>query len=360
MMALPGCARTKGNQTSLDSSGVCALSPNPEIPFFVRWVMPRIPQAVTIAPSDNSTIIVIKPDPTDQIRCGKTQVKLIKDVVYAVPTTADGKTIKLAMDIMVPAGNSPAIVYVPGGGFMMSPKEAAGDLRQYVAESGFAVVSIQYRTVSNGHATYRETIQDVKAAVRYLRAHGAEYGIDGSRIGVWGESAGGYLAAMMGVTGGVSEFDAGGDLDRSSEVQAVVDKFGPSDLSKIVADYEPAQQSQYGPGTSLAHFVNGPNSKKGVLDNPEAIYASNPLTYVNASDPPFLLLHGSADSLVSPSETLILHKALKRAGVDSTRYVLDGSKHGDMAFIGDVKAGKAWSTNEVMNIIVNFFHKHLG
>jgi dipeptidyl aminopeptidase/acylaminoacyl peptidase len=177
---------------------------------------------------------------------------------------------------------------------------------------------------------------------------------------VWGESAGGYLAAMLGVTGGVSEFDEGDGLAQSSKVQAVVDKFGASDLSKIVADFEPAQQSQYGPGTSLAHFVNGPNSTKGVLDNPAAINASNPLTYVDASDPAFLLFHGSADGLVSPSQTLILHNALKSAGIDSTRYVLEGSKHGDMAFMGDREAGKPWSTTQVMNIIVNFFHRHLG
>jgi acetyl esterase/lipase len=362
VLALSGCAGARENKTTADSLASCSVSPNPTIPLFARMVMPKIPLAVTIAPSDNSTSIVIKPDPTDQIRCGNTQVKLIKDVVYGMPTTTAGKTIKLAMDIMVPAGagNKPAIVYVPGGGFMISAKESAGDLRQYVAESGFIVVSIQYRTVNNGQATYRETIQDVKSSVRYLRAHSAEYGIDGNKIGVWGESAGGYLAAMLGVTGGVSEFDVGDGLAQSSKVQAVVDKFGASDLSKIVADFEPAQQSQYGPGTSLAHFVNGPNSTKGVLDNPAAINASNPLTYVDASDSAFLLFHGSADGLVSPSQTLILHNALKSAGIDSTRYVLEGSKHGDMAFMGDREAGKPWSTTQVMNIIVNFFHRHLG
>ena len=87
---------------------------------------------------------------------------------------------------------------------------------------------------------------------------------------------------------------------------------------------------------------------------------ANPLTYVSASAPPFLIFHGSKDRLVSPSQTLLLHNSLLAAGGRSTRYVLEGANHGDLAFMGDEKSGLPWSAKETMNIIVSFLKKDLG
>jgi dipeptidyl aminopeptidase/acylaminoacyl peptidase len=114
------------------------------------------------------------------------------------------------------------------------------------------------------------------------------------------------------------------------------------------------------PGNTTAQWVFGPGTKKSVNDDPRAIALANPATYVESSALAFLLLHGTADTLVSPSQTLLLHNALRAKGVDSTRYVLTGAGHGDVSFIlGDVKAGHPWSTQKVMGLMVRFLDQHL-
>lgn len=166
---------------------------------------------------------------------------------------------------------------------------------------------------------------------------------------------------MVGVTGGEDRFDTSDNADQSSEVQAAVDKFGPSDLSKLAADFdEAAQQAAAAPGSPFAAYVFGPGTGKSLLGSPEIVAQADPATYVGAGTPPFLLMHGSADNLVSPSQTLLLHTALRAAeGVESTRYVLTEAKHGDIAFMGDPAAGAPWSTQETMGYLVEFLGRHL-
>jgi acetyl esterase/lipase len=191
--------------------------------------------------------------------------------------------------------------------------------------------------------TFRDSVADVKSAIRYLRAHAGQYDIDAGNVAVWGESAGGYLVSMVGVTNGVKSFDVGNDLDQKSDVQAVVDKFGPSDVSKIAADFDPPLQASYQANNPFLPYLDG-----------KVTTAANPLTYIKATAPPFLIFHGSQDRLISPSQTLLLHNALVAAGVRSTRYVLEGAGHGDLAFMGDLEAGLPWSTRQTMGIIVDF------
>jgi len=318
---------------------------------------PGIAVASSIAPSDTTTSTVIKPDPADQIRCGETALEVRTGIVFARHTRADGSAADLSLDLQVPrrGGARPLVVYITGGGFVLALKESMPSLRTYVAEAGFAVASIEYRTVAD-EAVYSDGVADVKSAIRYLRAHVSEYGIDPAHVAVWGESAGGYLAAMTGVTNGIARFDVGDNLDQSSDVQAVVDKFGPSDLANI----DPAaQRARAGPHHPVARYINGPASGKSLSDAPAAASAANPVGYISAAAPPFLLFHGSADNLVSPSQTLVLHEALRAAGVSSTRYVLQDAGHGDLAFLGDPDSGKPWSTGEVMNLIVGFLAKNL-
>jgi acetyl esterase/lipase len=230
-----------------------------------------------------------------------------------------------------------------------------------VAEQGYVVASVEYRTVPSG-TTYPDAVADVKSAIRYLRAHADQYDITASKVAVWGESAGGYLAAMTGVTNGLSRFENSGNPGQSSAVQAVVDEFGPSDISKIASDYDTAaQEMNYAAAIWLAQFVFGARTTLSVQDDPAAMASANPLTYVGASSPPFVLLHGSADQLVSPSQTLILHNALRAKGVDSTRYVVEGANHGDLTFMGfDPDAVKQWSSQQVMDGITSFLNKQLG
>lgn len=357
-------AASAGARAAADVSEACpTVTPMHGLMPFLFWIgiLPKPVMASTIAASDTSTSIVIRPDPNDQIECGKTAVKTVEDVVFSTRTLANGKSMDLLLDIQMPEprGKRPLVVYVTGGGFMQAPKEAALDLRTYVAEAGFVVASIQYRTVRNG-ADYRDGIADVKSAVRYLRANAGKYGIDPAKVAVWGESAGGYLAAMVGVTNGIKAFDIGGNLDQSSDVQAVVNKFGASDTSKLAADFDAhAREAVNARDNPIAQYI-GMTRDTHVLDAAVAATAANPLSYVKASAPPFLNFHGSQDRLISPSQTLILHNALIAAGARSTRYVLDGAGHGDLSFLGDAKSGLPWSTNQAMSIIVGFLKVSIG
>jgi acetyl esterase/lipase len=295
------------------------------------------------------------------MQCGKTRLSTYNNVVYSTPTT-NGRQTQLKMDIQVPKtdGKKPLVIYITGGGFMVAVQTANLDQRTYVAEQGYVVASISYRTIANG-ATYKDGVSDVKSAIRYLRAHADQYVIDGGKAAVWGQSAGGYLAAMTGVTNGHKEFDAGDNLDQSSDVQAVVDQFGPTSLSKLGDDYDTAAKEAYtAPGNFTAQWVYGPGTKKSVAQYTKEVAAADPGSYVSSSTPPFVLFHGSDDRLVSPSQTLELGNTLKAKGVDATRYVVEGAGHGDLSFMGDTKSAKDWSTLTVMNKITGFLSQQLG
>lgn len=313
---------------------------------------PQVMMAKSVAPSDTSTSTVISPDPAAQIQCGKVAVKTVDGVIFSRPKLADGREKPLALDLLIPEGQGakPLVIYVTGGGFMIAPRKSALDMRTYVAEAGFVVASIEYRTVPDG-ATWRDGLADVKSSIRYLRKHASEYGIDPARIAVWGESAGGYLVSMAGTTGGETAFDVGDDLQVDSRVQAVVDKFGAADVSRIAEDFDPATK---------AGFASPHNPIFAYITPQEAPAAANPVTHIDAKDPPFLLFHGSQDTLISPSQTLAIHQGLRAAGVDSTRYVLEGANHGDLAFIGNPAAGLPWSSTQTMDILVAFLKRTLG
>ena len=298
------------------------------------------PAARTVAPGDLSTSVVQKVDGDPQIQCGRVELTTHTDVVYSSPTSAGADPVALTLDVLTPVtlGRKPLVIYVPGGGFVQADKGGAQGLRTYVAEAGYVVASIRYRTVSDG-ARYVDGLADVKSAVRFLRAHAAEYGIDPTTVALWGESAGGYLAAMTALTAGRPEFELGDNVDQSSAVTAVVDKFGPSDMSRIGADFDEETASALASPRFVSHqyFAGAPAG------------AADPMTLVGAGDVPFLFFHGSDDRLVSPSQTLLLHNALRAAGVDSTRYVIDGAGHGDLG-----ASAQLWSTTTVMGDLVGF------
>jgi acetyl esterase/lipase len=179
---------------------------------------------------------------------------------------------------------------------------------------------------------------------------------------VWGESAGGHVAAMVGATNGIERFDIGDNLDQDSTVQAVVDMFGGADLAAHAADFDKQTQEFFrGADNSTAWYVYGRKSGTTFADDPDGAARANPATYINSSTPPFLLFlfHGTDDHLVSPSQTMTLHNELRAAGIDSTRYVLQGAKHGDLSFLGDPEPGLPWSTQQAMGYLIEFLHDHL-
>lgn len=307
-----------------------------------------------IKPSDNSTSIVLK-NISNERRFIKelpadSEMKLIKDVLFHQSKTIDGDPMSLFMDLIVYKDDKirPCVVYVVGGGFSFASKERNLYDRFEVAKAGYVVASVQYHVIRNG--IYSDAVKDIKAAIRYLRANAEEYGIDVDNIAVWGESAGGYLAAMVGTTNGVKEFEEGENLDQSSDVKAVVDVYGLSDLTKIGDDYdEEAANAHFTVKSPDGQFIHGKNSGLTSLDKPEAVAKANPVNYVDSNDPPFLLLHGTKDMSVSPSQTLLMHNALRDAGVPSVRYVIEGAGHATGEF----------SDPQIIQIIVDFLDNHL-
>jgi acetyl esterase/lipase len=307
-----------------------------------------------IKPSDNSTSILLK-DISKERRSlrelpADSEMNLIKDIVYHESKSIDGAPMSLLMDLITYKDGKarPCVVFIPGGGFSWASKERFLYDRYEVAKAGYLVASVQYHVISNG--IYSDAVKDIKAAIRYLRANAKKYGIDADNIAVWGESAGGYLTAMVGTTNGVKDFEEGENLDQSSNVKAAIDVYGLSDLTKIGDDYdEETAKSHFTVNSPDGQFIHGKNSGLTSLDKPEVVAKANPINYVDKKDPAFLLLHGTQDMSVSPSQTLLLHEALRKAGVSSTRYVIEGAGHASAEF----------SDPQVIKIIIDFLDSRL-
>jgi acetyl esterase/lipase len=193
----------------------------------------------------------------------------------------------------------------------------------WFAKKGYAIAGVDYST------TYRtrfpESAEDVKLAIRFLKAHAAEYGIDGNRIVLMGESAGGYITALCGLTGKNREFDTGGFENYTSEVQAVIPWYPLVRLSGM--KIEPDR-------VTLPHDITAYADITG---------------YVTRDAPPFLILHGSGDSLVPLSQGELLYDSLQKAGAYADMIVLEGAEHADTAFVQP----------EVKALILDFIEKKL-
>ncbi len=289
-----------------------------------------------------------------EIAANKPEIKLIANVVYEQVPSRGYENVAMKMDVLKPLKKEkmPAVLFITGGGFINANKDNGIQQRMALAEAGYVVASVEYRVAPTGK--FPEPLEDVKAAIRYLKAHADQFNIDPERVGVLGGSAGGYLSAMVGVTNGTRQFDKGENLDQDSTVKAAVDVYGLSDLTKVGDDFSPEVQKKHkSAGATEALWVNGSpvfgGLDGGILADPEKTEAANPLHYISDQSAPFLLLHGSADTVVSPSQTELLHKALRAHGIPSTRYLVKNAQHG----------GVYWVQPEVLQIIQDFFDKYL-
>lgn len=223
----------------------------------------------------------------------------------------------------------PVVVWVHGGGWVGGDKARSPAIS--FATKGYAVAAINYRF--SQHAIFPAQIHDCKAAIRWLRANAAKYGLDVDHIGAWGGSAGGQLVMLLGTTAGVKELEGpGGNVEQSSRVQAVVDWFGPSDFLTL------------GPKDTRTKLLGG----DALQNKPMAIKAS-PMTYVSSNSAPFLIMHGDKDNVVALSQSEIFDRALKKAGVESTLVVVKGAGH----------SGPKFTSPENLKLIEEFFGKHL-
>ncbi|MGC9941694.1 MAG: GDSL-type esterase/lipase family protein [Verrucomicrobiota bacterium] len=240
-------------------------------------------------------------------------INVWKDIEYA---NVDGHSLKL--DLYVPA-NVPApvplIVDVHGGGWMSLDKNEM--IARGMIQHGFAVASIDYRL--SEVAIFPAQIYDCKAAVRWLRAHAGEYGYNPDKIGAWGDSAGGHLVSLLGLTADHPELEGSeGNPNISSRVQAVCDFYGPSDL--WTTDHHLAD--------AVANNAV-PRLLGGLIEhNLDKARRASPLFYVSSNACPFLIEHGDHDPLVPLEQSIALNAALLNAGVPSQLYVVKGGGHG--------------------------------
>lgn len=294
------------------------------------------------------------PSQTLEVAPVKTEVKQISGVVYEQVPSRGYPNVPMQLDLLQPQKKTkmPAIVYVTGGGFINANRDNGVQLRNYLAEKGYVVASITYRVAPT--AQFPQPLEDVKASIRYLRANAEKWNIDKDRIGIIGGSAGGYLSAFAGTTSGTKTFDKGENLQESSRVNCAVDLYGISDPTRIGMDFSPeVQKLHQSAGATEALWVNGSpvfGGKDGGIDaDPKAAEAANPITYIGKNSAPMLLMHGTADKVVSPGQTDLLYQALKEKGVPVERYEVPGAAHG----------GVYWVQDKVLQVIGDFFDRYL-
>jgi len=240
------------------------------------------------------------------------------------------------LDIYLPEeGNGPfrVIISIHGGAFMFGDK-ADEQLKPMLEglKHGYAVVSINYRL--SGEALFPKNINDVKAAIRWVKANAATYKMNAKKIVVWGGSAGGNLAALAGTSGDVKELEdlSLGNANQSSRVQAVVDWFGPTNF--LLMD---EQLLTTGNGKPDHSDANSPESKlmgQKITEIPAKVQLANPETYISKDDPPFLIEHGTKDQLVPTQQSInFAAKLTSVLGKENvTIHLLEDARHGGAAF----------------------------
>ena len=266
-------------------------------------------------------------------------LELDNDVVFGKGGTQD-----LHAEIAYPenaAKPMPAIIYIHGGGWIGGSYKHTALLK--IAKAGYFGASIEYR-LSNV-AKWPAQIQDCKLAVRWLRANAAKYNIDPNRIGAWGDSAGGHLVACLGTMADVKDYEGdGGYPGVSSAVQAVVDFYGPTDFTRPDI-YSPT-------AIKLTEGLFGVPYEQ----NPALWKSGSPFFYVKAGDPPMLLVHGDADTLVPLAQSTVFDEALTKAGVPHELLVVKNGGHGFKPMPG-TKIDPGWP--DIDKAVFAFFDKYL-
>lgn len=243
------------------------------------------------------------------------------------------------LDIYIPKDGKdihPLIVVIYGSAWYSNnfKKAAYMSLGKPLVDAGYAVACINHR--ASTEAKYPAQINDVKGAIRHLRAKADKYGLDTSFVGITGFSSGGHLSAMAGVTNDLKtktsgditidiEGSVGGNTDHSSSVDAVVDWFGPVDMARM----------------ENCETVKGADSPEATLmglapaDNPDMVALISPITYVTENTVPMLVIHGNSDSVVPYCQGVNFSEELKKHGKLVDFITVEGGEHGPVTFNDD-------------------------
>lgn len=320
-----------------------------------------------------------------------------KDVLVATVKNDNGENRDLRMNVFVPKTNNkkvPLLVFVHGGGWAMgdyqgddksnnnqvnltgqtvnqmsTDNQSSYKIFKGILNNGIAFASIDYRL--NSEAKFPAQIFDVKGAIRFLRAHADEYGIDSERIAIAGTSAGAHLATLLATTNNISELEGtvGGNLNYSSKVMACIDFYGPTDLLTMGPEMDLSLQTKEqaaethdsiranesillgfnkeGQGVGLLRKLKENNDTSSPYWNYVLLATKgSPVYQVTSDDPPFFIAHGGNDSLVSIQQSLRFKEALDKMGIENIYMSNSKAPHGNQ---GDIvnKAALNWITNKL-------------
>ena len=269
----------------------------------------------------------------------------VRTLTYATRSGVD-----LLLDLYLPAAQIrrpvPVIVFLHGGGWSGGTRTTGPDFKRYFAQDGFAMASIEYRLTPA--VTFPDNVEDVRTAVRWLKTNATAHGLDPERVCLWGSSAGGHLAAVAALAPR-GTFEGSDNLNQASAVRCVLDAYGPTRFDRMDAQTGDERASLQTPLVTInaggARGGGPPGGGRGAIPHddpaspesrllgaavqtvPDRVRAASPLTYVGRDAPPFLIMHGLADSSVPHGQSVLLYEALKSAGQEVTLRLIDGLPH---------------------------------
>jgi len=279
------------------------------------------------------------------------QVKLVQNIIYS---TATGENLPLTMllpwnldDANIQKEKKPLIVFIQGSAWTTPDREFEIPQLSAFARAGYIVATVEHRSSLNGHA-FPAYLQDVKCAIRFLRANADKYVIDSQRVAIWGTSSGGNTALLVGLTGDEERFKTEEYKEYSDAVKLVVECFGPTEMISLMQkpEREPDEEPLISDIDYIMQGLCGGN-----LDNlPETMMKMSPMNYVEKGKdvPPFLLIHGDNDPIVPFSQMTMLYEKMMECEYDVEAWQIEGAEH----------EGTFWSQS-VYDVIAEFIEKNI-
>jgi acetyl esterase/lipase len=299
------------------------------------------PKEIKIKPdTSTSTVVNWKSSPKmSPQNVSKEELNIVYKKSKFTDGEEKGQDLDLHMNIMYhPEEKCPTriILVIPGGGFMRCDiNSSLSLLRQNLWKNKFAIACIEYHIVGNGF--YYDALDDIKDAIEYLKNNAKKYNYDINNLIILGNSAGGYFTALY-------------TIKNKPKIKCAIDLYGLSDLMKVGADYdEECFKNHLTQFSSERMYIFGCQSGKGVGEDEKEVQKSNPVNYVDGSEPPFLFMHGDSDRCVSNSQTLLVHNKILEKGGKSIRYVLKDDDHGRGGF----------DSEEMLNVILKFINENV-